>query len=145
MVWGNITAAFDTKAKGLTGNDQFDCAWYIVKNGSTIYKGSLVVNEATLTGYVVPADDASASDVFVGVAAETVVGDGTLTIAVYRRGLHSFNKTSAGVTDVNRAFYCDAATGPTTIDNAGNIIVGYGRATDGSSRLWIDIEPAIVA
>jgi len=148
MVWANISAGFDTKARGITGNDQYDCAWYVVKNGSTIYKGSLVVNEhsgAALTGYVVPADDVSASDVFLGVAAETVIGDGTLTIAVYRKGQHSFYKGTAAITDVNVAFYCDAATGPTTIDNSGNVIVGYGREADGTTRLWIDIEPAIVA
>lgn len=54
---------------------------FIVKNGSTVYQGSLVGVEHG-TGHVVPLDDATDRS-FVGIAAAKVVGDGTLTVQVY--------------------------------------------------------------
>jgi hypothetical protein len=148
MAFANISAAHDNDPKGLTGTHN-DFGYYTVKSGTTIYKGSLVCIEYSggITGYAVYASN-TASEIFVGVAAETVVGDGTATIKVWKRGRHRFLKGTAAITDVGVPFYCDGgATGtPATVQSGTPTgpIVGYGYAIDGTTAIWVNIEPSVM-
>jgi len=113
MAFGNISAEHECNPRRIP-NDDSAYTHYVVKNGVTIYKGSLVVFEDStgLTGYVTYASN-TASETFAGVAAQTVTGDGTAKIKVWRRGLFEFIKGTPAITDVGTEFYCDGGTSGT--------------------------------
>ena len=110
MAFGNITAEHECNPRRIP-NDDSAYTHYVVKSGVTIYKGSLVVFEDStgLTGYVTYASN-TASETFAGVAAQTVTGDGTAKIKVWRQGLFEFVKGTPAITDVGTEFYCDGGT-----------------------------------
>ncbi len=113
MAFGNITAEHECNPRRIP-NDDSAYTHYVVKNGVTVYKGSLVVfeDDSGLTGYVTYASN-TASETFAGVAAQTVTGDGTAKIKVWRQGLFEFVKGTPAITDVGTEFYCDGGTSGT--------------------------------
>ncbi len=113
MAFGNITAEHECNPRRIP-NDDSAYTHYVVKSGVTIYKGSLVVfeDDTGLTGYVTYASN-TASETFAGVAAQTVTGDGTAKIKVWRQGLFEFVKGTPAITDVGTEFYCDGGTSGT--------------------------------
>ena len=115
MAFGNITAEHECNPRRIP-NDDSAYTHYVVKSGVTIYKGSLVVFEDStgLTGYVTYASN-TASETFAGVAAQTVTGDGTAKIKVWRQGLFEFVKGTPAITDVGTEFYCDGGTSGTPV------------------------------
>jgi hypothetical protein len=119
MAFGNITAEHECNPRRIP-NDDSAYTHYVVKSGVTIYKGSLVVFEDStgLTGYVTYASN-TASETFAGVAAQTVTGDGTAKIKVWRQGLFEFVKGTPAITDVGTEFYCDggASGTPATVQS----------------------------
>ena len=119
MAFGNISAEHECNPRRIP-NDDSAYTHYVVKNGVTIYKGSLAVFEDStgLTGYVKYASN-TASETFAGVAAQTVTGDGTAKIKVWRRGLFEFIKGTPAITDVGTEFYCDggASGTPATVQS----------------------------
>lgn len=144
MAFANLTEAWETYPwKNVPADKTPYIRTMIVKSGTTIYKGSPVVNEhsgAALTGYAVYADDASASDAFVGIALETVTGDGTKTIRCLTAGWFPFVKGTPAITDLDVKFYVDAATDPKTVDNAGNLVIGTCVEIDATNGIvYLDI------
>lgn len=136
MVWANLSAARDYYPRRLPHDTEEAQVKLIVKSGETIYKGSIVEYETGATGYVVPGAD---QDALAGVAAETVVGDGTLTITLWTKGEHYFAKTTPAITDVGKEVYCTADVDPGTVDASGTNKVG--RVTDyDASGLWVRID-----
>jgi hypothetical protein len=119
MAFGNITAEHECNPRRIP-NDDSAYTHYVVKSGVTIYKGSLVVfeDDTGLTGYVTYASN-TASETFAGVAAQTVTGDGTAKIKVWRQGLFEFVKGTPAITDVGTEFYCDggASGTPATVQS----------------------------
>jgi hypothetical protein len=113
VAFGNITAEHECNPRRIP-NDDSAYTHYVVKSGVTIYKGSLVVfeDDTGLTGYVTYASN-TASETFAGVAAQTVTGDGTAKIKVWRQGLFEFVKGTPAITDVGTEFYCDGGTSGT--------------------------------
>lgn len=114
MAFANLTAEHECNPRRIP-NDDSAYTHYVVKSGVTIYKGSLVVFEydtTALTGYVTYASN-TASETFAGVAAQTVTGDGTAKIKVWRQGLFEFVKGTPAITDVGTEFYCDGGTSGT--------------------------------
>jgi hypothetical protein len=113
MAFGNITAEHECNPRRIP-NDDSAYTHYVVKSGVTIYKGSLVVfeDDTGLTGYVTYASN-TASETFAGVAAQTVTGDGTAKIKVWRKGLFEFVKGTPAITDVGTEFYCDGGASGT--------------------------------
>ena len=65
----------------------------LVNTGATIYAGTLITRR-TASGNAVPAGTASAG-VAVGVAEDTVVGDGVKTVS-YLRGCFQFKNSASG-------------------------------------------------
>ncbi len=111
----------------------------------TIYKGALVMNDAT--GYAVEGAD-TASCVFLGVAREnkviaTTESDGTTKIRTERRGLHrfAFGAGNAAVTDVGTEV---CITDDNTVDKAAtttnDIKCGKIAIVESATVVWIDIE-----
>jgi hypothetical protein len=117
MAFANLTTEHECNPRRIP-NDDSAYTQYVVKSGVTIYKGSLVVFEydtTALTGYVTYASN-TADETFAGVAAQTVTGDGTAKIKVWRKGLFEFIKDTPAITDVGTEFYCDGgATGTPAI------------------------------
>jgi hypothetical protein len=113
MAFENLSAEHECNPRRIP-NDDSAYTHYVVKNGVTVYKGSLVVFEDStgLTGYVTYASN-TASETFAGVAAQTVTGDGTAKIKVWRKGLFEFIKGTPAITDVGTEFYCDGGTSGT--------------------------------
>jgi len=114
MAFANLTAEHECNPRRIP-NDDSAYTHYVVKSGVTIYKGSLVVFEydtTALSGYVTYASN-SANETFAGVAAQTVTGDGTAKIKVWRQGLFEFVKGTPAVTDVGTEFYCDGGSSGT--------------------------------
>ncbi len=114
MAFGNITAEHECNPRRIP-NDDSAYTHYVVKSGVTVYKGSLVVFEydtTALSGYVTYASN-SANETFAGVAAQTVTGDGTAKIKVWRQGLFEFVKGTPAITDVGTEFYCDGGSSGT--------------------------------
>lgn len=137
---GNLSAARDYYPRRLPHDTEYGQTTQIVKSGITIYKGSLVVfayETGALTGYVTFAAD-TANAPFAGVAAETVTGDGTLTIRLWVKGEHYFTKGTPAITDVGTEFY--DVTNPGTVTSvAGNVKVGKAIDYD-SAGLWLRID-----
>jgi len=79
---------------------------YVVVSGDTIYAGSLVGTNAA--GFLVPWADTAANK-FVGIALETVVGDGSLECRVNENGdiLKGATVASAVQASVNSLVYCE--------------------------------------
>jgi len=109
----------------------------------TIYQGTLVNRDGT--GYAVKAANTS-GHVFGGVASEKKVisateTDGTTKVKCWQKHLHRFAISSVAVTDVGKWVYVsDSQTVTTT---AGYVPCGVIRAIEGSTWVWIDIEPAL--
>jgi len=145
MAFANITAAWEAyPPKRVPVDTEWAQGTGVVKNAVTIYKGSAVVEEysgSAHTGYLVYADDGSASDTFVGVAAETVVGDGSKKIRVWKKGLFPFKKSSPSIADVGVTFYIDDASDPITVDSAGNLAIGVCEEVDSDAGVvWLRID-----
>jgi hypothetical protein len=114
MAFGNLTAEHECNPRRIP-NDDSAYTHYVVKNGVTIYKGSLVVFEydtTALTGCVTYASNA-ANEIFAGVAAQTATGDGAAKIKVWRKGMFEFVKGTPALSDVGTEFYCDGGTSGT--------------------------------
>lgn len=73
---------------------------FIVKNGVTVYQGSLVGIDRT-SGHVFPWTVETGQDnIFLGVAKEKVVGDGVLVVGVICTGVELVQVAVTGVTAV---------------------------------------------
>jgi hypothetical protein len=88
-------------------------------------------DDTGLTGYVTYASN-TASETFAGVAAQTVTGDGTAKIKVWRKGLFEFIKGTPAVTDVGTEFYCDegASGTPATVQSSSSTGCKVGCCVD---------------
>ncbi len=148
MAFGKITAARDSRPRGASGADSGSFIYAVVKNGVTLYKGGIVVWEAANTGYVHWGSN-TASEPLAGVAAETVVGDGTLKIKIWVKGEHYFLKGTPAITDDGDLFYVDGgATGTNATVQSGDSTgsaVGIGRYdSNDSSGIWVLIDNHVV-
>jgi hypothetical protein len=110
---------------------------------ATIYKGTLVSKRSD--GYVYPARSGTATDIFVGVAEETMANAGAAgdkSVLVRRTGRYQFAKTSAVIADLVAPMYAsDDIT--LTATSTSNQLVGYPTALIDSSTLEIDIALAV--
>ena len=109
-----------------------------------IWKGTLVSVRAD--GYLYPARSGTATDVFKGVAEETIDNSGGAAGAkecrVRKTGSFVFAKTAAVIADVGIAFYAsDDQT--LTATAANNQLVGYAENLISSSLLRIRIDNAV--
>ncbi len=117
---------------------------YLVQAGVTINKGTLVSVDAT--GYARPARSGTATDIFVGVAYETVSNTGaagSVTCRVYKTGSYVFaTSVATAQTNVGAAFYAaDDETLTTTATS--NQLVGYAIKVEDASDLRIRIDNAV--
>jgi hypothetical protein len=109
-----------------------------------IYKGTLVVVRAD--GYAYPARNSTATDVFIGVAYETVDNSagaaGDKEVLVQTTGTFVFAKTTAVIADVGLAHY---ASDDQTIyqTSANNQLVGYAVGLEDTGHLRIRIDTAV--
>lgn len=117
---------------------------YPLAAATKIYKGTLVF--VTAAGYAIPARTGTATDVFVGVAAETqdntAGAAGALSLLVEKTGTFVLGKATAAQTDVGIAFYA-ADDNNVTATSTGAQLVGYGVAPVTASTLRIRINPAV--
>ncbi|MFA5801537.1 MAG: hypothetical protein WC911_03580 [Thermoleophilia bacterium] len=111
----------------------------------TIYKGALVMNDAT--GYAVEGAD-TASCIFLGVSreAKTIAAtetDGTTKIRTERRGLHrfAFGAGNAAVTSVGTVVcITDDNTVNVALTTTNDIPCGKIAIVESATVVWIDIE-----
>ena len=95
---------------------------YVVVSGDTVYAGGFVgVNDA---GFLVPWDD-TANYEFVGIALQTVTGDGTLECRVNEKGdiLKGAAVASAAQGSVGELVYCETDN-PADLDLTASTNVG---------------------
>lgn len=149
MAGGNIGNHMQVKLRG-------DIVSYKVKNAVDIFRGSMVMVDAT--GYALPASDA-ANGVFVGIAEERANNAsgaaGAIEVKVRRHGLVKLKKQSASaITDVGLLFYVHTAqsstvdqlialVGTTTNDVRVGRCVGMVEDTPGSGTFaddWLLID-----
>lgn len=113
---------------------------YVVASGQTIPQGALVsINTSTREAY--NGTDA-ASRAFVGLAQETVVGDGVLTIKV-KYGHDALLTINANITDasVNKNVSIeDNDQVDTNTARTNDVMVGVVRKLESASTAWIGIR-----
>lgn len=116
---------------------------YPMGAATTIYKGALV--SVRSTGFAHPARSGTASDVFVGVAVETVANPGAAgerRIRVLKRGTFVYTGTGFSQASVGLAFYAaDDNILTTTATN--NQLVGYCVEFISSTLIRIRIDGAV--
>ncbi len=144
MPFAKITADRNSRPRGASSANEGSYIYATVKSGVTLYKGELAVWETGDTGYVHFASN-TAAEPFAGVAAETVIGDGTLRIKLWIVGEHYFIKGTPAITDDGVDFYCDGGgTGTSATIQSGDstgLSVGVGRYdTNDSSGIWVLID-----
>lgn len=130
---------------GITYKEGVEASFPVVAS-DIIYGGALVsVNAA---GYAKPAGD-TAGDIFQGVATEQVDNSsgsaGAKYVTLKRRGLFLFKAASA-VSQANvgdNFFIADDNNVDVTGNVSNNIFCGVCQAVEGTTHVWIDIEPAI--
>lgn len=95
---------------------------YVVVSGDTVYAGGLVGTNAA--GFLVPWAD-TAGNKFVGVALQTIVGDGSLECRVNENGdfLSGATVASAVQASVNSLVYCETDN-PADLDLSASTNVG---------------------
>lgn len=120
---------------------------YYLMGQVLINKGTQVVLQSD--GYLYPLrtpSTVSASDIFVGIAYETLDNSagtaGGTGIRVYKTGSHVMNMTSPVQANVGQALYgVDDQTVSTTSTNA--VLVGYATNLDGSATIRMRIDRAV--
>lgn len=117
---------------------------YPVAASTKIYKGALV--SVTSAGYAIPARSGTATDIFVGVAHETVDNsagaNGAKTVRVMKRGTFVYNGTGFTQASVGAPFYA-ADDNTLTTSATNNQLVGYGVEYISSTKLRIRIDNAV--
>jgi predicted RecA/RadA family phage recombinase len=110
-----------------------------------IYKGTLVSIQVA-DGYAYPARNGTATDIFIGVAHETVDNSagsaGDKSLLVEKKGTYEFPKSTAVITDLGKPVYAsDDQTLTLTSTNAQ--LVGYPVELIDSATLRIIIDAAV--
>lgn len=117
---------------------------YPVGASAVIYKGALV--SVRSDGYAYPSRSGTATDVFVGVAYETVDNSGgsagAKKVRVLKSGTYIYNGSGFTQASVGLPFYAqDDNTLTTTATN--NQLVGYGVEYISATQLRIRIDAAV--
>lgn len=107
-----------------------------------VYQGGLVCRATD--GYLAAAA-ATSGFRFTGVAYEskdnTSGADGDLVARVYRKGLFLFDIASATVTDIKKKVW--VGDDQTVTLTPGKVFCGVIEAVESSTKVWVDIEPAV--
>jgi len=117
----------------------------VVKSGTTIYAGTMVA-VLTADGTAVPAGTASSGNA-VGVAEDTVTGDGTLRITI-RRGCFQFANSASSdliaLKDIGSIAYVAADDTVALTDGSATRVIAGSISDVDSVGVWVQIGPGAV-